>query len=169
MLHACATDGTIHLSVGLLHGWSESILAPALGEQRGEWSKTRQETQGYARRTAVGDWRRTAVRRRAGLPLLNVRAELEEALASRKPHSYETELAQVTGQLGAQIAEKYLARHRRRLGKREYEPRCAVGRMLMKRHLRRVLERILRVRTGAARPRPSRRGLVIYGSDRDAP
>lgn len=107
-------------------------------------------------------WQRNALRRAAQLPLIDVRKELKAALHRLTVSEY-YEARHELEPFRPILVEKWIAR--RRFRDPDYTPnRNTIWHMVVHRHVNRVLDRILRMRT--ARVHPGWSGKVIrYGEN----
>jgi hypothetical protein len=111
-------------------------------------------------------YERNRVRREARLPVLDIRGEFERAAEIAEQADYEAALAELN-YLRPTLEAKWLVRQRRRRRDPHWYPSGLGGRYPLAGHVREVLIRILRMRTGRVEPDHEARDLVVYGSGRD--
>ncbi|CAO3356101.1 hypothetical protein [Azospirillum melinis] len=107
---------------------------------------------------------RNALRREAKLPLIDIGEELDRALHQRAVNDFYA-ARKALDHLRPRLEEKWIARRRRR--DPGYVPnRNTIWHMMVGAHVTKVLDRMLRMRTGRVHPGWS--GKVIrYGEDAD--
>lgn len=106
---------------------------------------------------------RNQIRRRAQLPLLDVRETLESEW-QRQVHDqfWDTIIAMPEV---ARLEQKYIARVRRRTGWANWVPNSIAG-IGMRNHALKVAKRIHRMRTGETQPYYNSPNMVVYGENK---
>ena len=105
---------------------------------------------------------RNEIRRRARLPLLNVREEFDQSVGVALDCAFEELIKPIMDEFDHRISLKWIARWQRKKKTDRWPSGMGIT-LLMGRHCRRVFERILRIRTGIVAPSYSPRHLTRYG------
>ena len=110
-------------------------------------------------------YERNRVRRDAHLPLLDIRAEFDQAVDEALNRAFEELLKPIMAEFDGRISLKWIARWQRK-NKTDRWPSGMGISLLMGRHCRRVCKRILRMRAGIVVPSYNPRHLTRYGGGR---
>ena len=98
-------------------------------------------------------WMRNALRQQALLPLLNVRSEVRHLAALERDRAYQSHINALE-HLRPVLIQKLVARERRRRNDPKFLPMMGLQwSPTVQRYVRKVLERIVRMRTGVLPPR----------------
>jgi hypothetical protein len=107
-------------------------------------------------------YQRNRLRRKARLPLLDVRDEFDQAVGEAVDRAFEELLKPIRAEFDGRLSLKWIARWQRK-NKTDRWPSGMGISLLMGRHCRSVFERILRMRTGIVAPSYNPRHLTRYG------